>query len=286
MDPPEPAGSGGLGNPKARPPRCNLAKRWCFTLNNYSEDDLKKIIEICGSNGKYLIGREIGKEKGTPHLQGYFECRKKIRAINFFNMKEIHFEVAKGTREHNIKYCSKDGNYETNMTSKRPLQLISDLYPWQKWVENIIKQIPDERSIYWIWEENGNRGKTALTKYLCAKYGAIPVEGKKNDILYVCAEYPSDIYIFDLSRTTKEQHGLYDSIEKIKNGLFMCAKYESRPIIRNCPHVIIFANYLPDQEKLSADRWKIYHVDDINQADTPRTAEGGGVGVPPNPVIN
>lgn len=261
-----PTGSDGSkqeGNTKPPAKRMNPAKRWCFTLNNYSEEEYENIKKICGSGGSYIIGKEVG-EQGTPHLQGYFESNTKIRAIQHFNMNNIHFEVAKGNRDDNIKYCSKEGKYETNMKLKKPLKLIENLYPWQLYIENLIKQEPDERSIYWFYEEEGNRGKTALTKYLCSKYGAVPVEGKKNDILYVCAEFESDCYIFDLSRTTENQIGLYDSIEKIKNGIFMCAKYESKPIIRNCPHVIIFANYLPDKTKLSADRWKIYHIDDIN----------------------
>ena len=40
----------------------------------------------------------------------------------------------------------------------------------------------------------------------------------------------------------------------------MCAKYESKPICRNSPHVIIFANFEPDLDKLSNDRWIIKKI--------------------------
>lgn len=259
----EPAGTAKGGNTKAPLARGSYGKKWTFTLNNYSEEQYKYIKNLCGTNGTYILGREVG-ENGTPHIQGYFECNKRIRAIQFFGMKEIHFEIAKGNREQNITYCSKDGSFETNFKLKKPLKLIENLKPWQLVVENIVKSEPDERSIYWFWEETGNTGKTVLTKYLCHKYDAVPVEGKKQDILYVCAEFESNCYIFDLSRTTEDQKGIYDSIEKVKNGLYMCGKYESKPIIRNCPHVIIFANFHPDETKLSADRWQIFNIDELD----------------------
>lgn len=278
MEPSGTDGTVGSGNTTANPTnpsRGNFAKRWTFTLNNYSEEQFQNIKNICGTNGTYILGREVGKE-GTPHIQGYFECKKRIRAIQFFGVKEIHFEVAKGNRDQNIAYCSKEGNYETNFKIKKPLKIIEELKPWQKSVENIIQTEPDERSIYWFWDETGNTGKTVLTKYLCHKYNAIPVEGKKADILYVCAEFESECYIFDLSRTTESQSGLYDSIEKVKNGLYMCGKYESKPIVRNCPHVIVFANFYPDKSKLSLDRWQIFNIEEL---------EAGGASPPCQPVV-
>jgi Putative viral replication protein len=46
-------------------------QKFCFTLNNYTEDEFKKIGEYMLKNAVYgIVGREIG-ELGTPHLQGY-----------------------------------------------------------------------------------------------------------------------------------------------------------------------------------------------------------------------
>jgi len=118
---------------------------------------------------------------------------------------------------------------------------------------------PDDRTIYWYWCEKGKSGKTTFAKYLSYHYGAIPLEGKKNDILFTAAEYDSNIYIFDLERSM-EGHVSYAALEKIKNGFYMVGKYEGKPIIRNSPHVIVFANFAPDEEKLSQDRWKVKHL--------------------------
>lgn len=248
-----------LGNTKQASP----ALKWCFTLNNYTEIEYKEMLDQFSSNSSkfsYIIGKEVGAS-GTPHLQGYVKFDKKQRPSALKLSKRIHWESCKGSEEDNIKYCSKDGNYVTNMKVKRPLKILDKckLYDWQKDIISIVEKEPDDRVIHWYWEDKGNVGKTTFAKYLSHHYGAIPVEGKKNDILYCCAEFESDIYIFDFERSM-EEYISYGAIEKIKNGYFMCAKYESKPIIRNPPHVIIFANFEPDKLELSLDRWHIVKI--------------------------
>lgn len=47
-------------------------KRFCFTLNNYTEDDIKKLQEYAQEWTQFaIIGKEIAPTTGTPHLQGY-----------------------------------------------------------------------------------------------------------------------------------------------------------------------------------------------------------------------
>lgn len=247
----------GRGNTISRP---NPAKRWSFTLNNYTEMEYSELKEILGSKGSYIMGREVG-EQGTPHIQGYVNFHEKCRPLSVCKNKRIHWEKCKGTEDDNIKYCSKDNNYETNIKIKRPVKVLeeSQLYDWQKKVIQIICSEPDDRKIFWFWEPKGCAGKTTFCKYLALKFGAIPIEGKKNDILYCAAEHESEIYIFDFERSM-EDFISYAAMEKIKNGFYMCAKYESKPIIRNCPHVLCFANFRPDKKMLSADRWVIRNI--------------------------
>ena len=251
----------GNTNPKSLTTKRETAsKNWCFTLNNYTDSEYQDILTFLnnGSN-KYIIGKEKG-EKGTPHLQGYIELEKKMRLSEVKTLcKRIHFEKTKGTQEDNIKYCSKEGDYIIKgLKVKKPLKLIQkeQLYNWQKEIIEIIEKEPDDRKVYWYWCEKGRSGKTSFAKYLSYHYQAIPIEGKKNDILFCAAEYESELYIFDFERSM-EEYISYGAIEKIKNGYYMCSKYESKPIIRNPPHVIIFANFEPDKSQLSLDRWKI-----------------------------
>ncbi|AXH74221.1 MAG: putative viral replication protein [Cressdnaviricota sp.] len=234
--------------------------KWVFTLNNYTDNEYDKLIEdLNSSTDRYIVGKEVGEE-GTPHLQGYAQFKNKIRLTGLKKINDrIHWEKCKGSEEDNAKYCSKEGKaVAKGIAIIKPLKLLdkSKFYFWQKEVMKIIEEDPDDRKIYWLWEEKGNTGKTTFSKYLSYYHGAVPIEGKKNDILFCAASFPSNIYIMDLERSM-EEYVSYGAIEKIKNGYYMCSKYESKPIVRNPPHMIIFANFPPDITALSSDRWVI-----------------------------
>lgn len=80
-------------------------RNFCFTLNNYTEEEVQKIENI---NCQYMIfGKEVGEE-GTPHLQGYCELFKKTRfnTIKKF-IPRAHIEQRYGTQEEAILYCMK-----------------------------------------------------------------------------------------------------------------------------------------------------------------------------------
>jgi len=241
--------------------QCNKAKYWCFTFNNYTEDNIKQLLKCFISKGiKYQFGREIGENK-TPHLQGFIQSPEKIRWTELKLPKEIHWEICKGSEGDNLTYTGKDKNYYTNITAKEELEFLDEtqLRDWQKEIVDICKQKPDSRKIYWYWEPKGNMGKTTFAKFLAIVYGAIPIEGKKNDILFCAANFESKIYVFDFERSM-EDFISYAAMEKIKNGFYMCAKYESKPIIRNPPHIFCFANFEPNKEMLSMDRWVIKEI--------------------------
>lgn len=96
-------------------------RRFCFTLNNYTDEQFEKIIELCiTKEWRYIIGKEIGKN-GTKHLQGYINFGNPFRPIQNKIFKEIcgtriHWEKCKGNEKQNYDYCSKDGDFETNIT--------------------------------------------------------------------------------------------------------------------------------------------------------------------------
>lgn len=104
-------------------PRVNPAKAWCFTLNNYSENERGALVQrFSDLDDKYyfIVGCEIGAQ-GTPHLQGYIEKKVgRFRPLPCFEVlrdgkNAMHFERAKGNRKQNYNYCSKDGDFITNI---------------------------------------------------------------------------------------------------------------------------------------------------------------------------
>lgn len=90
------------------------AKHWCFTLNNYTDDDENTLAALgAHSETKYLTyGRETG-ESGTPHLQGYVVFTRRI-AFNTARARvstRCHMEKTKGSPSANKAYCQKDGDF-------------------------------------------------------------------------------------------------------------------------------------------------------------------------------
>lgn len=87
-------------------------KHWCFTLNNYTQEECGRIEQWCRDHTSYaIIGREIG-ESGTPHLQAYFELRKRsrleqVRRLGSGVLDRCHFIESRGNARSNIEYCSK-----------------------------------------------------------------------------------------------------------------------------------------------------------------------------------
>ena len=240
------------------------AIRWCFTLNNYTESECSSIVSTFNDKAKlYIIGDEVG-DSGTPHLQGYVEFTKKIRPLNLFEFKRIHWEKAKGNKEDNIKYCSKQ-KVRVSKGLPKPVKILDSLYPWQKEIEDLILAEPDERKVYWFWSNAGNIGKSAFIKYCCVKYGvAFCCGGKYSDIMNLIFNHDMDkcnCIMFDIPRCSSG-HISYSSLESIKNGLVCNTKYETGFKVFNAPHVIVFANTWPDEAMLSEDRWVVKCLDD------------------------
>nr|WPR18610.1 MAG: replication polyprotein [Chemarfal virus 88] len=269
-----PDGAAGVGNTSieitpASKKRVNPAKGWCFTYNNPN----LKFIDILINHYRclnYVFQLERGTN-GTLHIQGVigFDC--KVRPKNVFGNEwdSIHWEVCDNW-DASVRYCQKPDSRVRGPWLKGPkvkrfeelkILKIEQLYSWQKRLLEIIEQEPDDRKIYWIWEPVGNSGKTSFCKFLSARYNAMLLTGKANDMKYAIAnspEYPRTV-IIDCPRSMMDYIS-YPAIEEIKNAYFFCGKYESKSIIGNPPHLIVFANIEPDIEKLSLDRWEIIRI--------------------------
>ena len=57
----------------------------------------------------------------------------------------------------------------------------------------------------------------------------------------------------------------YEVIESVKNGVVFSTKYESQMKVFKTPHVIIMANFAPDESKMSSDRWDIRYLTEDDQ---------------------
>lgn len=187
----------------------------------------------------------------------------------------MHVEFA-NKKEAVIKYCSK---VDTSVSDTkwwgewvnhplRPKPKLreplpddpDDLYEWQMFVLNLIKQEPDDRAVYWFYEEVGRVGKSALAKHLVMHHDAVYAGGKISDVSYILSQRNDvRIVVYDIPRTNVD-YVSYTGLEQIKNGLLNSPKYESRTLLFNPPHVLCFSNSAPKWESVSLDRWKVYRI--------------------------
>jgi len=246
------------------------ARAFCFTYNNYSISDIKGIqTYLAGLTGCTYIFQEETGETGTKHLQGYIRFRNP-RGFSWQKKmsQKIHWEIAKKGKQTNIDYCSKaetrTGSMFTNMELPEEVKdPLADhpLHAWQMAMEERVLGPRDDRKIVWVTDEVGGAGKTAFCKHMAIKYGALVGGGAAKDIQYAIAamKIKPKMVFWNLTRT-QEGFVSYAGIEAVKDGIFFSAKYESAMVLFNSPHVVIFANFQPELEKLSKDRWHLINV--------------------------
>ncbi len=84
------------------------SRGWCFTLNNYNDDDLARLGDV--ECVYYIHGRERG-DSGTPHLQGYIHFRdaKTLSSVKRLLGERAHLEPRRGSVRQAVDYCRKEG---------------------------------------------------------------------------------------------------------------------------------------------------------------------------------
>ncbi len=265
-----------VDEPKVKHRKVDMRVRnWFLTWNNYDADSIGVLLNLAQVI-KYQIQEEVGKE-GTPHLQGVMVFSEAVRfsTLDRACKKKCIWIVCKKLAAA-VKYCSKvetasgkswtQGFKVPGAKAVDPLEG-KELYPWQKDIVAMVCSVTDPRKVYWFWSEEGNLGKTWLAKHLALKHGAIVVGGSHKDAFFAIAKRVSKdgpdavkVVVFLLSRS-KGNRISYTGLEQIKDGLFFSSKYESEMCIFNPPHVIVFANVMPEVSQLSSDRWVIRCLD-------------------------
>ena len=271
-----------------------FGERWVLIQHGASEEALASLTKFFDTDEvkAACIAYETGKHGMHPHWQCYFQlagqARMKRRIEQLLGHKQFHLELAKGTKEANVKYVyavhkqhqigwvrySKGIKVPSNYcVEKRDnlLRLKHNMKSWQKMLLERFTSQADFRDILWIWEPKGNTGKTYFAKYLHYFHGAILTGGKGSDMKYAIARwkeitgnYPV-IILIDLARSDNVTSEGYRIIEEMKNAIFFSGKYESGMVASVLPpHICVFANVPPVRAHMSEDRWKVYKLDAAN----------------------
>lgn len=117
-------------------------RRWCFTLNNPTLDERTLLNERLANNEEVeyaVVGREIGEERGTPHLQGFvvFQTNKRFNAAKRYLGERSHIELARGTNQQASDYCKKDNDFEEWGSLPAPRQgKRTDFESFRDWIKS------------------------------------------------------------------------------------------------------------------------------------------------------
>lgn len=90
-----------MPNANARGGSHSTGSQWCYTLNNYTEDDVLRLRAIHTVDANKVLYHcfqaEVG-DQGTAHLQGYiaFRTRKQLATVKRIISPRAHLERTKG----------------------------------------------------------------------------------------------------------------------------------------------------------------------------------------------
>lgn len=137
----------------------------------------------------------------------------------------------------------------------------------QQEIINIVDEEPDDRTVHWFYDPEGNVCKTSLAEQLCIELkNCLYLTGKSEDMKFKVMKWINSgkklkTVIIDYTRLA-EGHVSYDGIEAIKDGIFFSTKYKCGMVGYDCPHVIVMADFMPDMSMMSQDRWRIHDYSD------------------------
>lgn len=262
---------------EAEPKEPRGYKGWFFTWNNptLTGPDFRESLLSSGCcRARFQLER--CPTTGTPHFQGGAQWKSQVRLSTLTKRYTgIHLERL---NDSSLEYGAKeetriDGPWAIGMLAvKRPLAGIKpeQLYPWQRVLYEELK-VPcvETRRVLWLWEPDGCRGKSSLMTLLRDELGkgaVLSLEGDKKDIAHAIRQvveplkgpqlYDLKIAFFDVERRDAETVP-YEIFAKIKDGWLFSPKYDSTDCRFPPVHVVVTANFPPNMDRISADRWDV-----------------------------
>lgn len=276
---------------------------WILTINNPTEEIIDTIDNL-EESVKDLIGQHERGEQGTLHIQLFINWKSPRTFNSMKNLfPSAHIEVAENSIK-SAKYCCKEDTWENELPAwyivnspmiKKALEndgtmeqgtestLIAkdcsdpmdglELRDWQLKLLEKIEEEPNKREVIWYYDPVGGNGKTTLAKHLMlTRKDTILCTGSTKDSKFIVAEWMKHtqcnrsprVIMYDVARCQDSEKVSYQTIEDLKNGLFLSTKYECKTVVYNTPHMIVFSNQLPNLDKLSMDRWNIIHLSKLS----------------------
>lgn len=136
---------------------------------------------------------------------------------------------------------------------------------WQKGLRFETESKGNQRKITWVYDPIGGKGKTYYCKALVAlnpkKYLSLGSCHSSRDAATIIqgamnCGWTGDTILVNFSRQASD-HKIYEWLENIRDGFMTVTKYAGEVLLFNNLHMQVFANWIPNINALSEDRWDI-----------------------------
>ena len=218
--------------------------------------NIGRSIEYAKKEGDY---REFGTQPNVSQAPGKrndlesFKSSVRNGMVDFKELRETHSDIMARCHRFALSYVRD----HKSLPSIPDLQLL----PWQLELLAICDEPCDSRSINFVVDPEGNKGKSYFAAYLelnSKKVVQVMKCGKRDDMAFELDETIA-ILVIDVSRSMSKYLN-YQFLEDVKDGRVFSPKYESYTKRFNSPHVIVMMNEDPDMTQLSEDRMVIKRI--------------------------
>ena len=252
-------------------------------LRSRHEIQLAEAEEQCKKAKIVDVAREIGvsipEEVKDPELVNENSIRDRLISNNKVYLERVRVgeTISKVLYEGEVREqsLSKEDKFALDLYREQVSSVnISEvvLRPWQKEAFALFNKPANDRTVTWIYDEQGNNGKSWFQNYVQAYFGyhrvfRCDLRIKHKDMCNILRKRSTttvDIFLFNDSRSIKgEEPNMYRILEDIKDGAATTSKYDNQRIKFQTPNfIMVFSNSWPNRRHLSKDRWEIYEPTD------------------------
>lgn len=217
--------------------------------------NVKHSIEYCKKEGDYKEYGDSGQVSTSGRRNDLEDFKTSVKEGNYDikSLMELHSQVF--ARYH--RFCL------SYIDINKPIKPVEEheLSAWQSTMYELLQFEPNDRTIFFVVDYDGNNGKTWFAHWIYGKLDNVQIipPGKKNDMVFALDEAVRILFV-DCPRSKQGEYIQYDFLEEVKNGYIFSPKYESRVKRLSKCHVVCLMNEDPDMTKLSEDRYHIIKI--------------------------
>jgi len=183
------------------------------------------------------------------------------------SLAELHSEFFEAFAKYDRFLTKYWTDFQNSNMTKQLIESTSGttLRPWQQSLLALCTSSPRSRVVQWWYETTGNVGKSFMARHLALHHEFVVVQMmKKADMIHLLSKSITTTrgVVFDLTRSSEEGavKVIYEVAEMLADGYICSGKYDSTALRFMPLHIVCFANYAPDLNAMSRDRWDIHHV--------------------------